>query len=139
MLDVVRPLAEAKGIELTLDAPGELVIPGRLDWLTRLLLNLLDNALKYTPPGGRVSLAATRGAGGVEIAVGDSGPGIAPEHLPHLFERFYRVAGDRARAGGGAGLGLALAMEIARAHRGSLTVASEVGRGSVFTVRLPES
>lgn len=139
VLDVVRPLAEAKGIALTLDAPDELVVHGRLDWLTRLLLNLLDNAVKYTPPGGRVSLAATRGAGWVAIAVGDSGPGIAPEHLPHLFERFYRVAGDRARADGGAGLGLALAQEIARAHRGSLTVASAIGRGSVFTVRLPDS
>ena len=139
VLDVVRPLAEAKGIALTLDAPGELVIHGRLDWLTRLLLNLLDNAVKYTAPGGRVSLAATRGGGRVEIAIGDSGPGIAPEHLPHLFERFYRVAGDRARADGGAGLGLALAQEIARAHQGSLAMASQVGRGSVFTLRLPDS
>lgn len=138
VLDVLRPLAEAKGIALALDAPAGLIVHGRLDWLTRLLLNLLDNAVKYTPTGGRVSLAARRGDGAIEIAVGDSGPGIAPEQLPHLFERFYRVADDRARADGGAGLGLALAMEIARAHRGSLAVTSEVGHGSVFTVRLPD-
>ena len=139
VLDVVRPLAGNKGIELTLDAPAGLYVHGHLDWLMRLLLNLLDNAIKFTPAGGRVSLSARRGADAVEIVVSDTGAGIAPEHVPHLFERFYRVEGDRARAGGGgSGLGLALAQEIARLHDGHLSVFSELGRGSAFTLRLPD-
>lgn len=140
VLDIVRPLADDKGIELALDTPAGLLVHGRLDWLTRLLLNLLDNAVKYTLAGGQVSLTARRVEGAVEIVVSDSGPGIAPEHLPHLFERFYRAEGDRARAdGGGSGLGLALAQEIARLHNGRLSVASELGRGSTFTLWLPDA
>jgi signal transduction histidine kinase len=113
-------------------------IPGDGDRLTQVLTNLVDNALRHTPSGGQVTLAANLTPDAVSITVSDTGEGIAPEALPHIFERFYRA--DPARRGGqdhGAGLGLAIAREIALAHGGSLTVASQPGRGSTFTLRLP--
>lgn len=109
----------------------------------QLLLVLLDNALRFTPPSGsvRVSCAMAPGVDPrsdlVVVAVADTGPGIAPEHLPRIFDRFYRVDKARSRALGGSGLGLALAREIAQAHGGSLTVTSVVGRGSIFRLALP--
>jgi signal transduction histidine kinase len=105
--------------------------------LRRLLLILLDNAVKYTPAGGRVTLAARRDAQEVLISVADTGAGIAPEDLPHVFERFWRADKVRSREGGGAGLGLAIARQIAELHGARLDVGSEPGRGSIFSVRLP--
>jgi two-component system phosphate regulon sensor histidine kinase PhoR len=142
VIDQVRPLAEAKSIRLEVAISGGLGIRGQLDLLIRLFLNLLDNAIKYSPVGGEVTIRAYRTAGGIQISVHDTGPGIASEHLPHLFERFYRVEGDRARfwgedGQGGAGLGLAIAYEIARSQGGKLSVESEVGQGSTFRVQFP--
>ncbi len=142
VVDQARPLADVKAITLTLEVAGEPVMDGRMDLLTRLFLNLLDNAVKYTPREGRVSVSAGQEGPVVTIRINDTGPGIAPEHLPHLFERFYRAEGDRARRWdeddpGGAGLGLALAQEIARLHGGGLSVESEVGRGTTFIARFP--
>jgi heavy metal sensor kinase len=105
--------------------------------LRRLVLILLDNALKYTPAGGRVTLAARRDAQEVSISVADTGAGIAPEDLPHVFERFWRADKVRSREAGGAGLGLAIARQIAELHGARLDVQSEPGRGSIFSVRLP--
>ena len=105
--------------------------------LRRLLLILLDNALKYTPAGGRVTLAARRDAQEVTISVADTGAGIAPDDLPHVFERFWRADKVRSREAGGAGLGLAIARQIAELHGARLDVQSEPGRGSIFSVRLP--
>ncbi len=144
VLDQVRPSAEAKDITLVEDIPPDLTIQGDLDLLLRLFLNLLDNAVKYTPEGGQVTIQGQQSAGDVQISIADTGPGIAAEHLPHLFERFYRVEEDRARAGSaggqsGAGLGLAIAYEIARAHEGTLTATSEVGQGTAFLLQLPRS
>ncbi|MCI0575066.1 MAG: ATP-binding protein [Chloroflexi bacterium] len=141
VMDQVRPLAEAKAITLVESIPPGLTLQGDLDLLIRLHLNLLDNAVKYTPAGGRVTVQAERMGTQVIVSVSDTGPGIPAEHLPHLFERFYRVEGDRARGWrdngqGGAGLGLAIAYEIARAHGGHLAVQSEVGRGTTFVVYL---
>jgi len=130
-------MTDARDIVLRLDLAPGLVIRGDFDHLTRLFLNLLDNAVKYTPRGGQVSVGAARQAAQIRVTIGDTGPGILPEALPHLFERFYRVAEDRSRETGGAGLGLAIAYEIARAHGGALTVQSEVGHGTTFTVVLP--
>jgi signal transduction histidine kinase len=112
--------------------------------LIRLFLNLLHNAVKYTPPGGQVKVSVRSLDEAVAISVQDSGPGIPARHLPHLFKRFYRVENDRARSEGdedqgGAGLGLAIAYEVARSHGGALTVQSAPGEGSTFTVRLPEA
>ena len=99
--------------------------------------NLVDNALKYSPAGSPVELACRATAEGVAVAVADQGPGIPAEHLPRVFERFYRVDKARSRNLGGTGLGLAIVKHIAQAHHGRVTVESEVGRGSTFTIILP--
>jgi len=105
-----------------------------------LLLILLDNAIKYTPPGGSVTVglrieSRSGSAGVARISVVDTGIGIARADLPHVFERFYRA--DRARQTGGTGLGLAIGKWISEAHGGSITVESETGSGSIFTITLP--
>ena len=105
--------------------------------LSQLLINLVDNALRYTSSGGSVHVAVKEEAGWAELSVADTGMGIAAEHLPHLFERFYRADPARARADGGSGLGLAIAEWITQGHGGQISVASELGHGSTFTVRIP--
>ena len=128
----------ASGQSLELEAPRSVEVPGDADRLHQLLMILLDNAIRHTPPTGRirVALAATPD-GQARIAVRDEGEGIAPEHLPHLFERFYRADGARGRSSGGTGLGLAIAHAICRAHGGEITVTSAPGKGSTFLVTLP--
>jgi signal transduction histidine kinase len=133
----VAPLARAQGVTLTLPELPPIVVAGNEDHLIRLFMNLLDNAIRYTPAGGRITLDATFQQGQVGIRVSDTGPGIAPQHLPHLFDRFYRVDGGRSRDQGGSGLGLAIAQSIAQAHGGDISVESALGVGSTFTVRLP--
>ena len=123
------------------NAPGDppsaeagLTLSGDSDALIRLFVNLLDNAVQYTTHGG-IEVAARADADGLRVSVADTGIGIPPEHLPHIFERFYRV--DESRSGRGAGLGLAIALETARAHGGTLEVDSAPGVGTTFTVFLP--
>lgn len=137
IVDQMRPLLHERSIQLIEDVPSHLTVYGDPDHLIRLFLNLLDNAIKYTAPGGQITVRAEQQDAEVQVTVADTGPGIAPEHLPHLFERFYRVEASRARATGGAGLGLAIAHEIARWHGGRLEVQSKVGEGTTFTVCLP--
>src|SRR5262249_41528883 len=103
----------------------------------QIVTNLLDNAIRYTPEGGRVTVAAARQGAAVEISVEDSGPGIPREHLPRLFERFYRVDDARSRELGGTGLGLAIVKHLALANGGEVRVESELGAGSRFIVALP--
>ncbi len=124
----------ADGVEVKLGHEDQAVVMGDADRLTQLLLNLVDNALKYTPPGGEVKLSLYHEQGWVQIAVADTGIGIPEEDLPHIFERFYRA--DKARVRGGTGLGLSIAQWIAQAHGGYLTVESQVGKGSTFTLWL---
>ncbi len=141
VVDQIRLLAAAKSITLTETIPTGLSLQGDMDLLIRLFLNLLDNAVKYTPENGRVTISAARQKSELHITITDSGPGIAAEHLPHLFDRFYRVENARSRLdmnGGGAGLGLAIAYEIARAHGGSLCAASKPGQGTTFTAVFPQ-
>jgi len=133
----VAPLAAARAQTVALAPLPPLAVLGNEDQLIRLILNLLDNALCYTPPGGRIALGGALDGTNVTIRVSDSGPGIAPEHLPRLFDRFFRGNRSRGRAQGGSGLGLAIAQSIARAHGGRIDVESTVGRGSAFTVVLP--
>ncbi len=114
-----------------------LSVPGNEEELVRLFTNLLTNAARHTPPEGRITLAARREGGQVVVTVADTGDGIAPEHLPHLGERFYRVDSARARLDGGTGLGLSIARSIVEAHGGTLTFASALGEGTTVTVTLP--
>lgn len=113
------------------------LVTGDADRLHQAILNLVENAARYTPAGGRiaVTLAAERGA--IRIDVSDTGVGIAPEHQARVFERFYRVDSARSRRSGGSGLGLAIVKYVVEAHSGTVTVASQPGRGTRFTIRLP--
>jgi two-component system heavy metal sensor histidine kinase CusS len=148
--DVGEALAGEKPVEVRLDAPDGLVVPGDAGALRRLLLNLVSNAVKFTQQGtvtitAREAPAAAlpaadgvrveEGRGSVEVRVADTGIGIAPADLPRVFDRFYRA--DSARVTGGTGLGLAIARMVAERHRGTISVESTPGAGSVFTVRLP--
>jgi heavy metal sensor kinase len=135
-LDLMRPLAEERQIVLESDlAPARCSAdPGRL---AQIVVNLLSNAVKYTRPGDHVKVATASLNGHVLVSVADTGPGIAAEHLPHLFERFFRADASRNRSTGGAGLGLAICKTLAEAHNGAIEVTSAVGQGSVFTLRLP--
>jgi two-component system sensor histidine kinase BaeS len=109
--------------------------PGRLE---QILRNLIGNARRHTPAEGRIEVRTSRTGGEVAIEVSDTGSGIAPEHLPHVFDRFYRADPSRDRATGGAGLGLAIVRRLAEAHGGSVVAASDgLGRGAAFTIRLP--
>jgi two-component system, OmpR family, sensor kinase len=112
-------------------------VKGDVDRLKQLLINLITNAIKYTPPGGTVGLSVTKRDGYAWISVSDTGIGIPPEDLPHIFDRFYRVDKARDRKMGGFGLGLSIVGWIVEAHRGKITATSAEGQGSVFTVQLP--
>ena len=135
--DGVRPLAERKGQTLEVALEGVLPTEGDRVKLRQALTNLLDNAVTYTPEGGTIRLTVRHKRGRAVIAVCDTGPGIAAQHLPHLFEPFYRADAASGGSNGHVGLGLALADWIVRAHGGRLSVESRVGVGTVFTLSLP--
>ena len=131
-------LAASKGVRLKMEDESEpIVLNGDEELIRRMILNLLDNAVKYTPRGGEISLALTRQDGQVEVIVRDTGIGIPEVDQQRVFDRFYRVDKARSRALGGAGLGLSIARCIAEAHGGQIRIASAPGRGSTFTVELP--
>ena len=133
-----RVLAQRKGVRLKLESdPPSIALNGDEELIKRMILNLLDNAVKYTPPGGEISLALARQNGNAEIVVRDNGIGIPETDQARVFDRFYRVDKARARALGGAGLGLSIAQWIVEAHGGQIGVESSPGRGSTFTVSLP--
>jgi signal transduction histidine kinase len=136
--DEVGPVARATGVDLRVDVPPHLpVVQGSPEQLRVVARNLLDNAIKYSPAGGPVTLTAQADNHAVQVEVQDHGIGITAEALPHIFERFYRADPVRSRAQGGAGLGLALVRAIAVAHGGCVSVESTPGAGSTFRVRLP--
>ena len=173
LADEMGPLARAAGLDLQVDVPPHLpAVAANVDPMRMVMRNLLDNAIKYTPAGGRIVLRATaeglqpgdqlmwhhqhddgaeklsssfvvgRSSHDTEkpavlIQVADTGPGIAAEHLPHIFDRFYRVSATRSHSQGGAGLGLSLVRSIVEAHGGQVEIHSEPGQGSTFTLRLP--
>lgn len=130
-------LADDRRITLSFEAQPVPPVLGDAQWLKQVLINLLDNALRYTPAGGAVTVRLQTTGHEVAMAVEDTGHGIEPEHLPHLFERFYRTDWARAKDAAGTGLGLPIVKEIAEAHGGTISVTSQVGKGSVFTLRLP--
>lgn len=132
-------LAKKNGVDLEVETAGDLPqINVDVERIGQVLDNLVSNALRYTPDGGAISLSARRAGNMIELSVADSGSGIAPDVLPHVFERFYR--GDAAREGDESGLGLAIARSIIALHGGRITASSAgVGKGSTFTIHLPVS
>ncbi|HEY7458194.1 MAG TPA: ATP-binding protein [Xanthobacteraceae bacterium] len=142
--DTLSPLARERGVDLVISRNAEhLRVLGERDELIRLFENLVENALKYGASGKRVEVTVAEEpsgeAGEAVVTVRDFGPGISPEHLPRLTERFYRVDVETSRAEGGTGLGLAIVKHILARHRGRLSIESEVGRGAAFAVRIPLS
>jgi heavy metal sensor kinase len=137
LVEHLEPLAREKALEISTKIPADLTVYGDSDHLIRLFLNIFENALKYTPMGGQITITALKAPEEIQIMIHNTGPGIAQEHLSHLFERFYRVEADRSSQTGGTGLGLAIAREIVRIHRGDIEVQSEPGQGMTVTVYLP--
>ncbi len=133
----LQPQATARHVELRVESPALPPVPADPDRLQRAVTNLVDNALRHTPPEGRVTLYAQAVPGGVRIGVADTGAGIPAEDLPRVFERFYQVDKSRAGQGQTSGLGLAIVREIAAAHGGGVAVQSAPGAGSDFTITLP--
>ena len=136
-VDQVSPVASANEISLWVSPGPDVTLVADQDLLLQLMLNLLDNAVKYTPSGGSVEVGWAASGEYAEVRVSDTGPGVPPEDLPRIFDRFYRVDRARTRAEGGAGLGLSICRWIAEAHGGSIAAESERGRGATFIVRLP--
>jgi heavy metal sensor kinase len=135
--DFFDPLARQKGITLSLERVENAQVMGDKTLLQQLFTNLIDNAIKYTPEGGKITVRMNTDSEMVEISVVDTGIGIPADDLPHIFKRFYRVDQSRSREAGGSGLGLSICHFIVEAHRGRIKVESEVNRGSAFTVYLP--
>ncbi|MFT4227176.1 sensor histidine kinase [Micropruina sp.] len=133
VVDSLRPLTDPDRVRLSCLTDGDTSVVGDTDALIRLLVNLLDNAIKHTPTGS-IAVTVQGLPDEVTVAVTDTGDGIAAEHLPHVFDRFYRA--EESRTTSGTGLGLAICREIARSHGGDIEVESEPGAGSTFTVRL---
>ena len=137
ILDVYQQAqALSNGVKLKLGRADQAQVYGDEDRLKQLLINLIDNAIKHTPSGGSVTLSIHREGGKVKVSVTDTGEGIKPEDLNHIFDRFYRVKGQKRK---GSGLGLAIAKWIAEAHNGDLSAESEPGVGSAFILQLPIS
>jgi two-component system phosphate regulon sensor histidine kinase PhoR len=131
-------LANQKGVQLTTQTISDaVVLNGDEDLLKRMVLNLLDNAVKFTPSGGEVSVTLSRQNGHARITVADTGVGIPKVAQAYVFDRFYRVDKARSRELGGAGLGLSIVSWIAAVHEGKITVSSEPDQGSTFIVELP--
>jgi signal transduction histidine kinase len=138
LFDIYRQVALLNSpVDVKLVEVDQVTVLGDADRLRQLFLNLLENAIKYTPEGGSVELSLSKQNDWTQFEVSDTGIGIPPENLSHIFDRFYRVDKARARAHGGSGLGLSIAKWIATAHGGTIRVTSQLGEGTTFTVTLP--
>jgi heavy metal sensor kinase len=135
--ETAEVMGRDRGVDVSLDLMDTVSLSGDRAMLRELFLNLLDNAIRYSPDGGATSITLKRTKAMAVTAVTDTGIGIPEEEIPHIFDRFYRVDRARSRAQGGAGLGLAICKYIAEAHRGRIEVTSEPGKGSTFSVWLP--
>jgi signal transduction histidine kinase len=129
--------AAEEGVRLEVEVPDDLPAYGDPDRTSQILAALLDNAVRYTPKGGTITVSGRSHDSLAEASVTDTGPGISPEHLPRVFDRFYRAEEARTRTGGGTGLGLSIAHDLAHAQNGELAVESAPARGASFTLRLP--
>ena len=130
-------VAAARAIELDAIAPERLELDGDREALRRALANLLDNALRHTPTGSKVTISVRAAAAGILLEVTDEGPGLDAAEQEKVFERFWRADGARGRNGGGSGLGLAIVKRIAEAHGGSVSISSNPGEGATFALELP--
>jgi two-component system phosphate regulon sensor histidine kinase PhoR len=135
----IGPVAGKKGVGLeTAIANAANVIHADRTALEQILLNLVENALRHTPEGGTITIETSEARGGVVLSVRDTGAGIASEHLPRIFERFYRADSGRSREAGGTGLGLAIVKHLVEAHGGSVSADSVVGSGTTIRIFFPE-
>jgi two-component system, OmpR family, phosphate regulon sensor histidine kinase PhoR len=134
---LLAPMAREFSVEIKLDVPPSLPVVGDTNQLTQVVHNLVENAIKYGASGQRVEIHGRTENGSAVLAVRDHGPGIAPQHVPRLTERFYRVSVQDSRTRGGTGLGLAIAKHIINRHRGKLQIESTLGQGSQFSISLP--
>jgi len=138
VMSLFQSRATAKGLTVRIDLPAELpAVDADPDRVGQILRNLLINALTYTPPDGEITVLARAVDSEIEVTVRDTGIGVAPEHLPYVFERFYRADKSRTRTTGGAGLGLAIVKQLVEAHGGRVWVESKIEEGSSFTFTLP--
>jgi two-component sensor histidine kinase len=138
-LESARPLAAEHGISIHFQADGEITADVDPEHVLRLLMNLLDNAIKYNRPNGRVEVKLVTNNGWAMISVADTGLGIQPADLPHIFDRSYRGRNERTGSAGGSGLGLSLAKWVATAHGGRIDAESQAGQGSTFRLWLPKN
>lgn len=136
--DTVRKDVENKGLQLILPENRDILIEGQKDRIQQIILNLVSNAIAYTPAGGKITVSFLEKEANIEISVKDTGIGIAKKDFPRLFERFYRVDKGRSRNSGGTGLGLAIVKHLVESHDGKINVDSEEGEGTEFTVILPK-
>ncbi|MBL0385569.1 HAMP domain-containing histidine kinase [Tumebacillus sp. ITR2] len=136
-VELIQPSFDQKGVKLIMHPAESVTVMLDADKWKQILLNLLDNALKYTPPEGRVEVTIKMAKRKVVFEVSDKGVGISEEHLPYLFERFYRVDRSRNRSTGGAGIGLAIVNKYVEAHGGTIQVESKIGLGTTFRIELP--
>ncbi|MCB0053381.1 MAG: hypothetical protein KDE01_29685, partial [Caldilineaceae bacterium] len=136
---VERYKGRTDALDIRLGSEDQAVVLGDRDRLHQVLVNLVENAVKYTPEGGTITLSLENKDGWVKIGVADTGIGISMEQQEFIFERFYRTDKARSREFGGSGLGLSIALRIAQAHNGKITVASKLQEGSTFTLWLPEA
>jgi signal transduction histidine kinase len=136
-VEAARPVADKRRIKLRDQSQSELLLLGDRDRLTQVIDNLLSNALKFTPEGGEVTVDSVRSNGNVRLVVADTGVGMRPDEIGHLFERFYRTDAATVQAIQGSGLGLSISKTIVEAHGGTITAASQLGEGTSMTIELP--
>jgi heavy metal sensor kinase len=139
LIEQFQPFANEKDLKLIRKFSNDLFVDGDNDHLIRLFMNLLENALKYTPKDGAITVSAVKEANKIQVVIHNTGAGISPEHLSHLFDRFYRVDEDRSSQTGGSGLGLAIAQEIVNMHGGEIEAHSQPNQGVTILLRLPLS
>ena len=135
--DFYEPAATEAGVTLSVSASPDLQVDVDRTLFQRAVGNLIANALTHTPPGGQASIEAVQDNRALQVAIRDTGRGIPPEHLPHVFDRFYRVDGSRSTRSGGLGLGLPLVKSIMRLHQGSVDIESHPGSGTCVYLRFP--
>jgi signal transduction histidine kinase len=140
IVEFLQPVSEESNISLKLDTPtGSDVVLGDEESLEQVFLNIINNAILYNKPSGSVTISIKENTDFIQVDIEDTGVGIAPEHLPYIFDQFYQIDRSKREGDKGSGLGLTIAQKIVKAHGGSIQVSSELGEGTVFSVLLPKA